>query len=43
MSTGGLVIGGDINLVGSRRPLDVLGSKLDVDGTDLEIVTPLVL
>lgn len=31
------LITGDLNLVGSRPPLDVLRSGLDVDGSDLEI------
>lgn len=31
------VIAGDLNLVGSRPPLDVLRSGLDADGSDLEI------
>ena len=31
------IIGGDLNLVGSRPPLDVLRNGLDADGSDLEI------
>ncbi|MDX2132331.1 MAG: endonuclease/exonuclease/phosphatase family protein [Planctomycetota bacterium] len=37
------VIGGDINLVGSRPPLDLLRSGLDVDGTDLDVADARVL
>jgi endonuclease/exonuclease/phosphatase family metal-dependent hydrolase len=29
------IIGGDINLVGSRPPIDIMRAGLDVDGTDL--------
>jgi endonuclease/exonuclease/phosphatase family metal-dependent hydrolase len=32
-----LIIGGDLNLVGSRRPLDLLGEGLDTDGRDLAV------
>lgn len=32
-----LIIGGDLNLVGSRRPLDLLAGGLDTDGRDLAI------
>lgn len=37
------VIGGDLNLVGSREPLDVLRTGLDGDGSDLTIAEPIVL
>lgn len=37
------VIGGDMNLVGTRGPLDVLRGGLDADGSDLEIAPALVL
>ena len=37
------VIGGDLNLVGSRPPLDLLRSGIDVDGSDLDVVDPKVL
>ena len=30
-----VVLGGDINLVGSRDPLDLMAERLDADGTDL--------
>ncbi|MEZ6317585.1 MAG: endonuclease/exonuclease/phosphatase family protein [Phycisphaerales bacterium] len=32
-----IVIGGDLNLVGSRRPLDTLAESLDVDGSPMAI------
>ena len=32
------VIGGDLNLVGSRTPIETLRSGLDADGTHLEII-----
>ncbi|MFT5424004.1 MAG: endonuclease/exonuclease/phosphatase family metal-dependent hydrolase [Phycisphaerales bacterium] len=38
-----VIIGGDLNLVGSRPPLDTLAAGLDVDGTDLAIADPGVL
>jgi len=37
------VIGGDMNLVGGRAPLDVIASGTDVDGSDLAIAAPLQL
>ncbi|CAG0989848.1 hypothetical protein PHYC_02227 [Phycisphaerales bacterium] len=37
------VISGDLNLVGSRPPLDLLRAGLDVDGSDLDIADALVL
>jgi len=37
------VIGGDINLVGTRGPLEALGAGLDADGSDLEVATTYVL
>ncbi|MEM7754257.1 MAG: endonuclease/exonuclease/phosphatase family protein [Planctomycetota bacterium] len=37
------VIGGDINLVGTRPPLDALADGLDADGTDLTIAEVPVL
>jgi endonuclease/exonuclease/phosphatase family metal-dependent hydrolase len=36
-------IGGDMNLVGSRRPIDLLRTGLDRDGTDMDVVEALVL
>ncbi len=36
------VLGGDLNLVGSRPPLDILRASLDADDTDLATVSPLV-
>ena len=38
-----IVIGGDLNLVGSRLPLQVLATGLDPSGGDLEIAHPLQL
>jgi len=38
-----LVIGGDLNLVGTRRPLDILAESLDVDGSALAIANLQVL
>lgn len=37
------LIGGDMNLVGSRGPLDALRNGLDADGSDLEPAPALVL
>lgn len=37
------LIAGDINLVGSRPPLDVLRNGLDADGSDLEVADARVL
>lgn len=37
------VFGGDLNLVGSRTPLDTLCSGLDADASALAVATPLVL
>lgn len=37
------VFGGDLNLVGSRPPLDTLRAGLDVDGSDLAVAQPMVL
>jgi len=37
------VIGGDVNLVGTRPPLDRIGVGLDVDGSDLSTVEARVL
>jgi endonuclease/exonuclease/phosphatase family metal-dependent hydrolase len=36
----GVLIAGDLNLVGSRRPLDLLARNLDADGSDLTIANP---
>lgn len=41
--TGVRVISGDLNLVGTRRPLDLLRAGLDADGSDLDVVQPGVL
>ncbi|MBL8763951.1 MAG: endonuclease/exonuclease/phosphatase family protein [Phycisphaerae bacterium] len=37
------VLGGDLNLVGTRTPLDRLRQGLDADGSDLEVAQPRVL
>lgn len=37
------LIAGDLNLVGSRPPLDLLRARLDSDKTDLVVANPLVL
>jgi len=37
------VIGGDVNLVGGREPLDILSEGLDADGSDLAIANPRVM
>lgn len=37
------VVGGDLNLVGSRPPLDLLRAELDADGSDLSVAAPQVL
>ncbi len=37
------VVGGDLNLVGSRPPLDLLRARVDADGSDLSVAGPLVL
>lgn len=37
------IITGDMNLVGSRPPLDVLRAMLNADGSDLAVAKPLVL
>lgn len=42
-SADALIMGGDLNLVGSRRPLDLLERDLDLDGTSLAIVGGLQL
>ncbi|UCD76645.1 MAG: endonuclease/exonuclease/phosphatase family protein [Phycisphaerales bacterium] len=39
----GIVVAGDLNLVGIRNPLDVLGAGIDLDETSLEISAPLQL
>lgn len=39
----GIVLGGDLNLVGGIRPLQILTSSNDLDGTDLEVSHPLHL
>jgi exonuclease III len=36
------VMGGDMNLVGSRPPLDILRAGLDADGSDLDVVDAMV-
>ena len=38
-----IVIGGDMNLVGSRPPLDLLRAGLDANEQDLSVADPLVL
>ncbi|MCP3902733.1 MAG: hypothetical protein GY715_03775 [Planctomycetes bacterium] len=35
-----IVIGGDLNLVGGRRPLEILREGIDVNGSDLAIAGP---
>ena len=37
------ILGGDVNLVGSRRPLALLGQGLDAGGADLAVAPTLVL
>lgn len=37
------VVGGDLNLVGSRDPLDILAASLDPDGGALAVADPTVL
>ena len=39
----GIVLGGDLNLVGGTRPLERLATSNDLDGTDLEVAHPLHL
>lgn len=39
----GVVIGGDLNLVGSRPPIDALARGVDLDGSDLAIAHPMIL
>ncbi len=39
----GLVIGGDMNLVGSRPPLDALAKGCDLDGSELLVSEPMRL
>ncbi len=41
--TGVRVVGGDLNLVGTRPPVERLVSGLDVDGSDMTIAEPRVL
>jgi endonuclease/exonuclease/phosphatase family metal-dependent hydrolase len=36
------VMGGDLNLVGSRPPLDALRAGIDTDGTDMNVADPVV-
>lgn len=38
-----VVVGGDLNLVGSRPPIEMLASGTDADGSDLAIARPMVL
>jgi len=38
-----LVVGGDLNLVGSRPPLETLIAGSDLDGSDLAVATAMVL
>jgi len=39
----GLIVAGDLNLVGNRRPLDLLTEGLDLDGSDLASANALQL
>jgi endonuclease/exonuclease/phosphatase family metal-dependent hydrolase len=39
----GVIVAGDFNLVGSRAPLDLMRRRLDLDGSDLDIVEALTL
>lgn len=39
----GVVIGGDLNLVGSRPPLDTIGKAVDLDSSDLLVASPMQL
>ncbi|MFI4915325.1 MAG: endonuclease/exonuclease/phosphatase family protein [Phycisphaerales bacterium JB060] len=36
----GLVVGGDLNLVGSRPPLEAIAAGADLDGSDLAVCEP---
>jgi endonuclease/exonuclease/phosphatase family metal-dependent hydrolase len=38
-----IIVGGDLNLVGGRRPLEILREGIDVNGSDLAIAGPLRL
>ncbi|MHC5023943.1 MAG: endonuclease/exonuclease/phosphatase family protein [Planctomycetota bacterium] len=42
-SAAGIVIAGDLNLVGGRGPLETLAAGRDLDGSDLAIASPLQL
>jgi exonuclease III len=37
------VVGGDVNLVGTRTPLDMLRVRMDVDGSELAVAEPMVM
>lgn len=39
----GVVVGGDLNLVGSRPPLEAIARAIDLDGSDLAVAAPMVL
>lgn len=39
----GLIVGGDINLVGSREPLDAIAAGCDLDRSDLAVCEPMRL
>ena len=39
----GVILGADLNLVGKRNPLDDMRKAGDMDGSDLEVITPLHL
>lgn len=43
LSPGALVVGGDMNLVGSRPPLEALMAGADLDGSDLEVAEAFTL
>ena len=39
----GVVVGGDLNLVGSRAPLEALGRGGDLDASDLAVAGPMIV
>lgn len=43
MGIDGVVLGADLNLVGKRTPLDEMVRQADMDGSHLEVITPLHL
>lgn len=43
LSPSGLLVMGDLNLVGSREPLDIIRFQNDLNATDLLVVEPMVI